>query len=318
MLAAGGAMTTALSKTRTFPLLAALALVISVGAAVAWKYLQQFLERKRALDKRRKARLSLLEFLGKKGSSPPKIQRLVAYSLPDLQNKSEPRVRLGNIVEKMNAALPCCSASFCNLGSGKMEKQALLSFLGKPDMSAQMTHCLYVVGDDATALKLLLHCNLHKGEYYAVGGPFFRGAIEMDIDFALNLEPEGKEDPILMAAFLRFKADVTDDSEVFKQFLKAVEAFNGFPGIQAALRPAGHNTMLKEELIAELQWNDSTRGMTHCLMVAAESPQKLKDLQSSEEYGKWLMMEMPHLSQEPGGMPPAAIFYFPMTVTAKC
>eukprot|EP00415_Alexandrium_ostenfeldii_P002251 UN2251 len=190
-----------------------------------------------------------------------------------------------------------------------MNKQEIQAFLGKPDASLGMTHCLFVVADDTTALKLLLHSNLHKGEYYATGGPYFRGCIEISSDLAIDFNPEGKEDPFMMLALLRFKEEVTDDSEVFKTFLKCIAEFNKFPGISASLRPAGPPPMIKEDLLSELQWNDMSFFWTPLLTVAAEFPQPLKDFQSNECYGKWLMTELPYLKQE--GMPPAAIFFAP-------
>jgi len=283
---------------------------------VALRFLLQYLKKTAALKKLREARAALLNTLPKK-ATPSKILHVVLYALPDLQPGSEPRTRLDSILERANAAYPCISASLNNYGSKKMDKSAFLAFLGKPDMSLGMSHALVMTADDTTSLKIFLHSNLHKGEYYATGAPFFRGCTEITTDLAVDLNPEGKEDPILQLVLIRFKDEVTDDSEVFQTLVKAVDQFNQVPGIGAALRPTGHSTLIKQDLISELAWNDSSAHMSHLLTVVADSPQHLKDLQESECYGKWLMTEMPQLKQAPG-LFPAIIFYAPLKVTAQC
>lgn len=302
---------TALAKRSPLPLIAAIAAALSIGGALALRFLLKYLKKVGETNKRRKARQALLA-ARPKDAPAPKVQHVVMYALPDLKDGSEPRNRLGGIVEKMNTAFPCVTAAFANYGSGSMGKQALLGFLGKPDMSLFMTHCMVITADDPMALKLMLHSNLHKGEYYATGGPFCRGILEMVVDLGIDLDPTGKEDPMLEIVFLRFKPEVTDDSEIYQTFLKAVAEFNKSPGVAACLRPAGYHGMIKEDLLGEIQWSADSFIGTHCLTVAADSPQQLKDLMNSEAYGNWLKTEMPYLVQD--GIPPAVIFFAPLKI----
>mmetsp|Transcript_94440 Transcript_94440/g.281902 ORF Transcript_94440/g.281902 Transcript_94440/m.281902 type:complete len:308 (+) Transcript_94440:74-997(+) len=306
---------TAVSKSQMLPLLAALAAVLSLGAVAGIKFLMKYLKRMGELNKRRKARLALLASRPQ-DAPPPKLLHVACYALPDLQDGSEPRRRLDGIVEKMNAAFPCVKTSFSNYGCKTMGKQGLLGFLGKPDMSLSMTHCLVTVADDPLALKLMLHSNIYRGELAATGGPYLRGCTEIVTDLAIDLKPEGKEDAIMEYVLLRFKPEVTDDSEVFQSFLKAVADFNQCPGIAAALQPAGYGKLLQEDVLSVMRWTNQSFVWTHLLVVAADSPQRLKDLMSSEAYGKWLMTEMPHLKQDGG--PAAAMFFAPLAVTASC
>mmetsp|Transcript_28756 Transcript_28756/g.66997 ORF Transcript_28756/g.66997 Transcript_28756/m.66997 type:complete len:308 (+) Transcript_28756:84-1007(+) len=307
-------MADALSRSRILPILAALAAVLALGAGAAWKFfLKQYLERWNELKKRRKARAALVAATGK---DKAKVQHMVLYFLAGLADNSDARKRLDSLMDKANKIFPGNTSQFANFGSKSMDKQALLSFLGKPDMSLSMSHCLFMGCEDPAGLKLFLHSSLHKQEWYSTGGPFFKGCIELMTDVGMDLSTEGKEDPILELVFLKFQEHVTDDSDTYGAFLKAVAEFNKCSGISACLRPAGNGLLLKEDLLKEVEWQDSSQGFTHCLTVLAESPQHLKDLMQGEAYGRWMMTEMPHLKQD--GVPPAVIFFLPLKVSVKC
>jgi len=141
-------------------------------------------------------------------------------------------------------------------------------------------------------------------------------AIVIDTELGVDFAPEGKPDPIVQIVMLRFQPHVTEDSEIYSQFLEVVSAFKAQPNVNASLRPAGYMHHTKEQLLSAVQWPDKTQSITHVLTVTADSPAALRDLQAAPVYGKWLQTEMPHLMQD--GHPAAMIFYTPMTLTASC
>lgn len=318
MAIAGGG--TAVSPWRSNPKLravaAAAAVAFSIGAAGVVRWLFRWYARYVMLQRRRKARL---ESATGHGGASSKIIHCVFGCTPELDMNVQARLGAEDLAKRMNFNYPGIEVALKGYGSkAHPSKPAFLSAIGKPDMSCGFSHVFFCVADDTTALKIFLHSNLHKHEWGALLGPHVRPpfVIEMDTELAIDVDPQGKEDPILQIVFLTFLPHVTDDSDLYLSFEETVAAFNKFHGISASLRGAGSATLVKEDLREELVWSDGTQGMTHTLLIAADSPEALKVLHASQEYASWLQLESPHLHHRE--FPPAAIImYCPVAMTAN-
>merc|ERR1712150_258233 len=133
------------------------------------------------------------------------------------------------------------------------------------------------------------------------------GLLELDTELLVDLNPKGKEDPVLQIVMLRFKKDVTEDSDTYKSFEAQIRRIDEVPGISAFLTISGHSKYIHEDLREDLQNGDASQGFTHMFLVAADSPQKLKELHANKVYTDWIALETPHFDTN-SLWPPAVIF----------
>mmetsp|Transcript_63586 Transcript_63586/g.199113 ORF Transcript_63586/g.199113 Transcript_63586/m.199113 type:complete len:258 (+) Transcript_63586:59-832(+) len=245
----------------------------------------------------------------------PRVQHVVLLGFPTLEEESEDRRLLDEIVRR-TSGLPGIQAAFHRYGTRTLKKEELLAELGKPDLSIGTTHCIYMVSDHLDALKKYLHGDTQKKELSPQMGKFLTHVFVMDTDLGLDLAPAaGAQEPMLQIVLLRFQVHVTRESEVYSSFQEVIAEFGKCPGIRAALRPAGWGQLSKDEMLRHIDWPDRTMSFTHCLTIAADSLAELKSLLGSEVYGRWLKTESPHLFND--GKPAALIFHMPLQVTAS-
>ena len=99
------------------------------------------------------------------------------FKFPALVDTSAPE--LDDIVAKFNA-LPGIVASFRPHGMRGATKDETLAALDWPDKTAEYTHVLYVMCDDATSLKNYLHSDEHKVMWFPAVKPYIQGILVFD------------------------------------------------------------------------------------------------------------------------------------------
>ena len=87
------------------------------------------------------------------------IQHTVLFKFPDIIDEVPPE--LEDIVVKFNT-VPGIVAGFRPYGAAGFTRAGLMSEVDWPDKTDGYTHCLFVLCDDAAALKVYLHSDFHK------------------------------------------------------------------------------------------------------------------------------------------------------------